>query len=235
MITLYQFHRLWGLANASPFCMKLETYLRMTKLSYKVKYINNPRQAPKGKLPYIQIDDAVYADSELIIDELKKRFGDVLDNELTPEQKALGHLIETTFNEQIYWIIVYLRWQDKEGWKTVKEDFFAKLPAFPKVFVPYLVRKQMLEALYAQGMGRHNKEEIIYLGTKTLGAMAELLGSNLYFLGDKPTTVDATAFAFLANILIPPIKNPLQELVQAKANLIAYCERMKTSVYSDFK
>ena len=235
MITLYQFHRLWGLANASPFCMKLETYLRMAKLSYKVKYINNSRQAPKGKLPYIQIEDSLYADSELIIDELKKRFGDSLDEELTPEQKALGHLIETTFNEQMYWIIVYLRWQDKAGWKIVKEDFFAKLPSIPRLFVPYLIRKQMLEALTAQGMGRHNKEEIIYIGQKTLESMAELLGENLYFLGDKPTTVDATAFSFLANILFPPIKSPLQEYLQTKEHLTAYCERMKSTFYPDSK
>ena len=29
MIKLFQFEPAFGLANASPFCMKLETYLRM--------------------------------------------------------------------------------------------------------------------------------------------------------------------------------------------------------------
>ncbi|RUR06389.1 glutathione S-transferase family protein [Legionella sp. km772] len=235
MITLYQFHRLWGIANASPFCMKLETYLRMAKLSYKVKYIDNPRQAPKGKLPYLQIDELVFADSELIIDELKQRFGDPLDKELTPQQKALGHLIETSFNEQLYWIILFFRWQNNEGWKRVKEDFFSRLPTFPKLFVPYLVRKQMLDALYAQGMGRHNKEEILHLGTKTIEAMVEFLGTNAYFLGDKASTVDATAFAFLANILFPPMKTPLQELLLSKENIVAYCARMKNNFYPDFQ
>lgn len=233
MITLYQFHRHWGLANASPFCMKLETYLRMAKLSYEIKYIDDPRRAPKGKLPYVKIDGSLYTDSELIINELKKRFGDTLDNELSPEQKALGHIIESNFNEQVYWFIVYFRWQDEDGWAKVNETFFAKLPAFPKLFVPYLVRKQMLKALYAQGMGRHEKEELVHLGKKTIEAMAEFLGSKPYFLGDKPRSVDATAYAFLANILIPPMKNPLQDLVAENGNLVAYCERMKTSFYSD--
>lgn len=63
MITLCQFHRAWGLPNASPFCMKIETYLRMTKLPYETKFIDNPQQAPKGKLPYIQIDGINYPDT----------------------------------------------------------------------------------------------------------------------------------------------------------------------------
>jgi hypothetical protein len=31
-IVLHQFYRSFGLPNASPFCMKLETYLRMAEL-----------------------------------------------------------------------------------------------------------------------------------------------------------------------------------------------------------
>lgn len=36
MLTLYQFEPAWGLPNASPFCMKLETYFRMANLDYQV-------------------------------------------------------------------------------------------------------------------------------------------------------------------------------------------------------
>ena len=36
MIKLYQFKPAWGLPNPSPFCMKVETYLRMAGLSYEV-------------------------------------------------------------------------------------------------------------------------------------------------------------------------------------------------------
>jgi hypothetical protein len=36
MIKLYQFNAAWGLPNPSPFCMKVETYLRMVSLPYEV-------------------------------------------------------------------------------------------------------------------------------------------------------------------------------------------------------
>ena len=36
MITLHQPPRAWGMPNVSPFCVKLETYLRMTGVEYQV-------------------------------------------------------------------------------------------------------------------------------------------------------------------------------------------------------
>ncbi len=165
MITLYQYHRIWGLPNASPFCMKAETYLRMTKLPYDVKFISNPQQAPKGKLPYIQIDVEKYPDSELIIDELKVRYGDDLDAHLTHEQRALAVLIENAICERLYWVIVYLRWQNESGWQKVDNAYFGHLPALLKLFLPSMIRKKTLKAIYYQGTGRHSLEEVVYYGS----------------------------------------------------------------------
>ena len=41
MITLFQFQRYWGLPNISPFCLKLETYLRLAKIPYQVTSTRN--------------------------------------------------------------------------------------------------------------------------------------------------------------------------------------------------
>ena len=72
MITLYQFPPAWGLPNASPFCMKVETYLRMCNLPYTTVNVLNPAKGPKGKLPYITDGSNIVADSGLILDYLKK-------------------------------------------------------------------------------------------------------------------------------------------------------------------
>lgn len=234
MITLFQFHRVWGLPNASPFCMKLETYLRMAKLPYDIKFIHNPQKAPKGKFPFVQIDGKTYSDSEMIIDELKTRYGDPLDQDLTKEQRALSILIDHTFCERLYWVTVYLRWQDEQGWAQINHEYFGHLPALLKFFVPSLVRKQTIKALYGQGMGRHRLDEVVHMGEKTLDALASLLGEQVYFLGDKPSSVDATAFAFLANILYTPLHDPLKKHALSLPALGAYCERMWDALYSDF-
>lgn len=234
MITLFQFYRVWGLPNASPFCMKIETYLRMAQLPYDIKYVNNPQKSPKRKLPFIKLDGNLYPDSELIIDELKRYFGDELDKDLTKEQKALGHLIELAFSERLYWVAVYMRWQVDAGWSILRQTMFGKLPSVAKLFIPNIVRKNMLKQLDYQGFGRHSLEEVLYMGIKTLDSLATLLGNNPYFLGAKPTSIDATAFAFIANIIFSPLHDELKQHALQLTNINAYCNRMWDQYYSDF-
>lgn len=51
MIKLYQFEPAFGLPNASPFCMKVETYLRMAGLPYEIARNADIRKRRKGKCP----------------------------------------------------------------------------------------------------------------------------------------------------------------------------------------
>jgi len=83
MIKLYQFKPAWGLPNPSPFCMKVETYLRMAGLSYEVIHGAVPFKAPKKKLPYIEDGTQVVADSGFIFKYLKQTYGDELDENLS--------------------------------------------------------------------------------------------------------------------------------------------------------
>jgi glutathione S-transferase len=233
MITLYQFPPVWGLPNASPFCMRVENFLRMTALPYDVKYVRDPRKAPKGKLPFIKIDGQIIADSEIIIDNLKLKTNDLLDKGLNAEQKALGVLIENTLCEHLYWFLVYMRWQDDAGWLQIKSTYFNHLTGLEKFLIPSLVRKSTVKQLYSQGLGRHAREEVLTMGYKTIDALAEILGTKKYFLGSEPSSVDATAFAFLANILYYPYDDPFKTHVKQRANLKVYCELMGKLFYPE--
>lgn len=233
MITLYQFPGVWGLPNASPFCLKLETYLRMTETPYEIRFVMNPKKSPKGKFPFIKMDDEVIADSEIIIDFLVQKFGDPLDRNLTQEQKAITTLLDNTFAERVYWIMCYFRWQDDLGWPHVRDAFFSKLPNFAKLFVPNAVRKNMKKNLYQQGIGRHNPQEIRMLGYKTLDAIATILGDKKYFHGNELTTIDATAFGFLANIVWVPFEEPLKVYLQQHRNILNYCDRIWSGFYPE--
>ena len=53
-IVLHQPPRAWGTPNISPFCAKLETYLRMTEIPYSIGKFSRSK-APKGKVPFIEI------------------------------------------------------------------------------------------------------------------------------------------------------------------------------------
>lgn len=233
MITLYQFPGVWGLPNASPFCLKVETYLRMAEIPYEIRFVMDPRKSPKGKLPFIKIDDKTIPDSELIIDYLKGKFGDSLDRNLDKEQKALSVLLDNTFSERLYWIMLYMRWQDENGWAHLRGPFFEKLPTFAKLFVPNAVRKSMKKALHIQGMGRHSYDEVLQMGYKTLDAIATVLAGKKYFHGNELTSIDATAFGFLANIVWLPYDDALKMHLHKYKNILIFCDKMWSTFYPE--
>src|SRR5690606_6218387 len=72
MIELHQFRPFWGLPNASPFCMKAETYLRYRGLPFRA-VPSGPRRSPTGQIPFIVDDGQVIADSEAIIRHYEAR------------------------------------------------------------------------------------------------------------------------------------------------------------------
>lgn len=231
MITLYQFQPCWGLPNASPFCMKVENYLRMCNLPYRTASVFNPGKGPKGKLPYIVDGNETVGDSGFILDYLKATYGDGLDAHLTATERAQALALQRLLEEHLYWCAVYDRWAVDANWELVKPVFFGALPPGVRDLVAALARRGQLRALHRQGIGRHTREEIYALGKADLTALSHALADKPYFLGERPTSLDATAYAFLANLLWAPIDSPLTRHARALQNLGIYAERIKQRYY----
>lgn len=233
MIKLYQFAPVWGLPNASPFCMKVEVYLRMTGRAYQPTSTLNLSKTPRGKLPYIEDQGRVIGDSGLIIEYLKSTYGDPLDNALGAEERAQALAIRRLIEEHLYWCGIYDRWAVDAHWALTKPAFFSGLPPLWRQIVPEIARKALLRQLHGHGMGRHSGEEIYAAGKTDLTALADFLGDKAFFLGERPTSLDATAYAFLANILWAPIESPLKAHAQILTNLEPYCRRMQVRYFYD--
>jgi glutathione S-transferase len=232
MITLYQFRPVWGLPNASPFCMKLETYLRMVELPYQVARNADVRKAPKKKFPYIDDDGKVIADSGFIIDYLKATYGDPLDQALTPAQQAQVLAMRRLFEEHLYWAMVHDRWIVPENWRVTRRAFFGFMPAAVRPVIATLVRGKTRKKLLGHGMGLHSTAEIEELGKADLSAASAFLGDKAYFMGEQPSSLDATAYAFLANAVRAPFNSPLTIHARSLTNVAPYCERMRLRYFN---
>ena len=115
MITLYGFGKCFNVMDASPFVVKVDLFMRMANIPCQVKYgAKYLKKSPKGKLPFINDNGTVVADSDAIITYLTKQYQVTLDAELTPEQKAQAHLITKSLDEGLYWCLVYSRWATDE-------------------------------------------------------------------------------------------------------------------------
>jgi glutathione S-transferase len=233
VIKLYQFAPAWGLPNLSPFCMKVETYLRMTGLPYEAKTMRDPRKAPKGKLPFIDDDGEIVADSSAILAYLDTKYGDKLgDGSLPPMDRAIAHALRILLDEHFYWAIVYSRWIDDAGWELMKAMITRGMPPVVRNIVPGIIRGNVRKSLHAQGLGRHSPEEIYASGNADLTAVSTYLGDKPFIMGDEPRSLDACVYSYLASALCSPFPSPLKTHAQSLANLQPYCERMKTRYYA---
>ncbi len=232
MIRLYQFAPAFGLPNASPFCMKVETYLRMAGLPYECARGASLLKAPKGKFPYIEDGGRRIADSTHIIDYLKAAYGDRLDAHLAPAERAAALALQRLMEENLYWAAIHARWVENAGFEFSRQAFFSRMPWLMRAVLPHLARRGMRRELHGHGMGRHSPAEIYAIGCRDIGALADWLGDKAYFLGEQPTSIDATAYAFIANLLCVPLETPLQVCAAGRSNLAAYCVRMKAQYYT---
>ena len=226
MIILHQFPPAFGLPNASPFCMKMELYLRMAGLPYQNRYTLELHRAPKGKLPWIADEETVIADSGFIIEYLKRKYGDPLDGKLSEMQRAQGLAITRLFEEHLYWAVLHDRWLTAAGWELTRQAFFGGMKWPLRMIVPWVARRGIRAELHGHGLGRHLPEQIRALGVADIHALAALLGDKTYFLDEQPTSTDAVAGAFLANVLMVPFETPIKSAAAGHGNLVAYCQRM---------
>ena len=223
MLKLYQFERTWGIPNLSPFCCKVETYLRMANIDYEIKPAL-PLRAPKGKLPYIEDNDQKLGDSRFIVPYLKSAYHD-LDQELNETQLAASVAMQRLLEEHLFWVALYSRWQyNDENWQVNKQAIFGKLPIIIRDVIANRTRKKIQQQILGHGTGRHQADEIFTLGKQDVDALAASLADKPYFLNDQPTTLDASAFGLLVNIIACPIESPLKEYSLSKDNLVHYVE-----------
>jgi hypothetical protein len=79
----------------------------------------------------------------------------------------------------------------------------------------------------------HTPDEVAAMGTRDVDTVAGVLGHQEFMLGDRPSGVDATAYAFLAAILAVPIESAVRAHLQTSETLTAYCARLKERCYPD--
>lgn len=233
MIDLYQFPRAFGSANLSPFCMKVEAFLRIADIPYQIIEINDLRLAPKGKLPFIRDNGIAVSDSEFIMDYLQSKHGFEVDGHLDTQQAILHHALTRMLDEHFYWALMYSRYFEPENWQTLKQHLYGHIPPPVSTVLAKKTQDAMRRQLHVQGLGRHNAEEIYRKAAKDIDALASTLGSQSWFGGGYVSRLDLAVLAYLSNALIKEMPSPLAKLIQQKDNLMRFVQRAEQAIFAD--
>ncbi|KIW67887.1 hypothetical protein PV04_07102 [Phialophora macrospora] len=176
----------------SPFPTKLECFLRFLNIPYETVIEPDLSDAPRRKVPWISINRVQISDSDLIVFFLH---GQVCDSnaELTPDQNAIGHLVQHTLEDHFYWIILYYEFFDDNG-----SDYLFRAAHLGHSDRTKAIRDDFANRVYDQGTGRYTPVEVVEKASKDLLAVSTKLGGKTFLLGTpNPTSFDAVVFGML--------------------------------------
>lgn len=232
MLVVYGSKPAWGQPDFSPFVVKLETWLRLVGIPYE-KRVGLPYKAPKGKIPYVELDGEILGDSQLILETLAARHQGALDARLDDVARARTRAIRRMLEEGTYFLGLRARWIEPEGWAEQRIAFRSLFPpGLGAVAVP-MIRRGVRRTAWAQGAGRHSRDQLYAMQAADLHAVEVLLGDAPFLGGADVCDADATAFAFLWQFLVHPVQTPVKAGIRSP-RLLAYVERIRSRAWPEY-
>ncbi|MEG4801528.1 glutathione S-transferase family protein [Microcoleus sp. ARI1-B5] len=219
--------------------MELETWFRMAKLPYHTVVVtaDNFELAPKGKIPFIDYQGKLVGDATLIIEMLKQKEAIDLDAGLTRIERSISLAFRRTLKENTHWGVAYIRYNIQENWQDFRavlaRGLFPETPLESSEPFAEEFRKTVLSQMYGQGIGRHSSEEIIQIICADFQALSDFLADKPFFMGEQPTTLDATAYAYVGNFIKPPYGSSIVDCVLGRSNLCEHYDRMNQQFFGD--
>lgn len=231
-LVVYHLPGAWGLVSVSPFCLKLDAFLRIAGIEHEAITATTPFGGPKGKAPWIEHEGRKIGDSTLIILYLKQRFGVDPNSHLSVEQQGIALAIQRMIEENLYWAMVNDRWNTPANWPLLKSTVLGGIPKPVRELMAPFARRGVVKQLVGHGMGVHTADEIFAIAKRDIDALAAILGSKPWFFGDQPTDTDAVAYGQLANIYRVGFVSPLKQAIATHSNLVDFLDRFHARFYA---
>jgi glutathione S-transferase len=230
-LTAYHLPGDWGLVSVSPFCLKLDAFLRIADIPHLSVTVAAPFAGPKKKAPWIEHEQRKIGDSSFIIEYLIEKFGVDPNAHLTPAERGQAVAMQRLVEENLYWAMVYDRWVRDENWPILKGSLLGRIPAPIRAIIAPMARRGVRQQLKGHGLGLHSEREIEAIARRDIGALAAILGDRHWFFGSAPSLADATVFSLLANIRYPAFTSPMKAMIAEQPQLAAFVDRFRDHFY----
>ncbi|XP_047505595.1 metaxin-1 isoform X1 [Pieris napi] len=221
----------WGLASIDIECLKVLTYMKFIGVPVRVREVSNPFFTPKGTLPVLRDGRKALTNFEEVVAYLKS-LDYSTDVHLNTKQAAEASAFTQHIREKLYPAYQYAWWVDEKNYADLTRPTYAKALQIPfNFFYPSKYQKaakEMIDALYGEHTDLREIEKTVYSeAEKCLKTLSDRLGESEYFFGNRPSSFDATVFAYLAPLYKAPFPNgTLASHVKGIANLTRFVARI---------
>ena len=243
-----QLHRPYGNKSISPFGIKVEAFLRFCNIDYETPpfSIGSILANPKRKLPTLEVENRLIADSSFIVHYLyneSPRYGNMCrralcDDDLSRYQHAVGTAIKALCEDRLYWIVGYWRYLWTPGFDAYRQINTTShfIPRPVRWLVDWLAWRGISNQLWEQGTGRYTQYEVEAMGREAVDVIDALLvqTNGKYLFGDMPSTYDATIFASLSSIVEIPIESPLKQYTMEKECCMKFLDSINETYWTEY-
>lgn len=184
--------------SMSPYVLKLETFLRMHDVKYKVDH-NIPMHPVTQKCPWITFNGEEVADSQHIMEFLSEKLSLAPKHDLdaNPKDKVFARGVRSIIEDHFNFCVISKR--------MIHGKYEDVAPFFPTIVPVKMVQKFIAQRIMktigsqakAQGIGRYPKETVLKMANEDLEVLSLALGDKNFVMGDEPSELDCTLFAFL--------------------------------------
>lgn len=226
MLQLHVFGPFFGLPDASPFCIKALTLMKMSGLDFETRQMSF-KQAPKGKAPYLKDGELLVGDSHFIQRHLETAHGVDFSGGYDAAALARGWAVTRMMEEHFYFIEANIRWARDENFYKGPYRFFGGVPAPVRKLVAGIVRRKVLKSHHGQGIGRHSDAQRLELAKGDLDAVEAMLEGNNFLLGFRPCAADAAVFGQIWGAECDFFDSELGDYIRSRPVLMSYSRRMQ--------
>jgi glutathione S-transferase len=119
-------------------------------------------------------------------------------------------------------VMSYSRWKDERFWPAFRD---ALLRQHPNLTEAGLRKAQEfnLQRYHFQGIGRYPPDAAYARGVADLRVLADLIPATGYLHGEKPSSIDASIYGFIANIYFYDIETALKQFVVSHEKVVQHC------------
>uniref|UniRef100_A0A182N6G9 Metaxin n=1 Tax=Anopheles dirus TaxID=7168 RepID=A0A182N6G9_9DIPT len=235
----------WGLPSIDYECSRLLAYLKFSGAKVTINFNGNPFSSPNGTLPYMIADGKKIAGYGRIVEHLSAAGigpplagGDTIGDDSSSASRINGHM--QYVQENLHPYFMYMLWGDPKNVDTTRTLYAKRIPIPFNFYCPrkYVLRTNDITQSLAgfsleDSIEFHDVSDFSHNAKTCLNWIASKLEESRWFVGDRPTEVDAMLYGYLSVLLKLTLpNNVLQNHIRQCPKLVQYVDRTTTTYFA---